>query len=201
METTPNGSTIALEPQSMKLAPGTLQVRILFAGGPGPKRRSSLHLPDHAIDGGPGDFADPSLRKRWIPYAVVEFENFQVALQAEFWTGYGRAEWTDKGLCCFDIGASSSSSSEVTLRLFVRSLTTCAATSRHELLGTLKINPFTQRWRSSRYQSVEFGGGAGMVELKMYRVEEEPPALEDHSWSVRQKYNGGGFLHVEREAP
>ncbi|KAK7937861.1 uncharacterized protein PG986_014729 [Apiospora aurea] len=171
---TPDCPHLTLPVNSERVPPGTLEVPISYADGP----------------------------KRWIPYAIIEYENVQLATEAWCWTDKGWAGWANKGLHSFDIGPSSSPYSEVSLSLFVRSSPNATGPPRHELLGSIRLNPSAERWRSHQKgirRRVELDGGVAGIQLGIRWLEHEPLPLEDKSWSVREEYGSGELFHVEKK--
>lgn len=192
-------SSVALSSHAAKLHPGTLQVRVVFANGP--RRGSGLSLPDHVAEKGSRDLADQRVRQRWVPYVIVEYENFQRAAEASFWSDHGVAAWCENGLFSFDMGSSSSISSEAIISLSVRSSSATAVSSRHELLGSARFNPFAERWTAhpGSKQRIDLDGGLAGIQLKISWVEHETPPLEHYSWHIHQEYGCEEFVQVEKE--
>ncbi|KAK8108542.1 kinase-like domain-containing protein [Apiospora sp. TS-2023a] len=172
----------------------TLQIKVKSASGH--KRNASLRLPDHVGEEGSRDFADPELRKQWIPYVIVEYDGFPASAQATFWTDSGMGWFTGDGFC-FDIGPDASPS-EATVSVFLRSVAATAEATRHVLLGSAKVNPFEPRWSDRQCGGgVALDGGATRVNLHIDLGEPEKPYLGDGARTVEAEYGGGDFVHVE----
>ncbi|OBT65138.1 hypothetical protein VE03_04730 [Pseudogymnoascus sp. 23342-1-I1] len=153
-----------------------------------------LSLPNLSKESSLSGFADSDVQKRWLPYAVLEYEKFQV--YAEF-IGWGR-----KGIVHFmsyyePIKFDVSAPSELIVYLFVRN----SDVSRERqvvLLGLIRLNPFLES-RTPGSEWVDVQNGTGRVRLEVSYAEKEILPLEDWKmWEVLEDAHTGDIVHVEK---
>ncbi|KFZ11363.1 hypothetical protein V502_07584 [Pseudogymnoascus sp. VKM F-4520 (FW-2644)] len=155
----------------------------------------NLRLP-HLHEGSSSvGFADPDVCKRWLPYAVLEYEKFQVSAESICWDRRGSVHWIGYHTTIkFDVSASS----ELIVYLFVRN--SDASMERQVVfLGSIRLNPFLES-RASGMKWVDVQNGTGKVQLGVSYLEKEVLPLEDWKmWRVFKDDDTGDVVHVEKK--
>ncbi len=154
-----------------------------------------LRLPDQGARSGSGDFTDPDVGKRWAPYAILAYDKFQVSAEAIGWGRRGSVVWdSERKPIKFDV----STSSELTLYLFVRNPDTSSGGSRVIPLGLIKLDPFLESWAPG-LKWVDVQIGTGKIELGISYVAKKITPLDyRHVWRVLNEINSGDLVYVEK---
>ncbi|KAK2796373.1 hypothetical protein FQN50_009589 [Emmonsiellopsis sp. PD_5] len=146
--------------------------------------------------------ADPDSRhERWLPYAVMEYENFRVSTEAEYCGKRGResvvlfARPKAGQEFLFEVSAFS----ELRVCLFAR-YSDASAGHQAVSLGFVRVNPFGETWApGEQCVHVQGGNGNGMLKLTASYSEKEVSCLNDRSeWFVYGELGSGDLVYVEK---
>ncbi|KFY25222.1 hypothetical protein V491_01860 [Pseudogymnoascus sp. VKM F-3775] len=154
----------------------------------------NLSIPHPDNGSSPVGFADPDVRKRWLPYAVLEYEKFQVSTEFAYWARKGTVIWDSQTPIKFDVSASS----ELIVYLFARS---SDASKKHQVvaLGSIRLNPFPEP-RTPVSQWLDIQDGMGKVRLEVSYTEREILPLQSWKmWEIFKNTNTGDFVYVEKQ--
>ncbi|KAK4861522.1 hypothetical protein LT330_003557 [Penicillium expansum] len=162
-------TAIPLQPPSLP-GPGILTVELGLA--------YHLSLPDDP-DGAKMPY--PGVYDRWRPYAIAEYEGFQLSTEALAVGPKGVVSWAS-GYRLFKFDVSASPSSELTISMFAEN-TKADASERHEnppvLLGLIKLNPFLEILTG---QNLDVQNGTGKVAIKISYTQKRDSPLE--TWGI-----------------
>ena len=139
----------------------------------------------------------------WLPYAVVEYEQFQISIESEycfhrrvFWskprTGYHGSDGKFK----FDV----STSSELFVRMFA-GRSDAEAGLQIVPLGFITLNPFTDNrpGGGNNHQWIPVQDGSGKMAIDVSYLEKEVPPLEDTKiWCVHGETGSSDLVYVEK---
>ncbi|OBT56011.1 hypothetical protein VE04_03031 [Pseudogymnoascus sp. 24MN13] len=156
---------------------------------------TNLSLPHLGEGSSSVGFADPELHKQWLPYAVLEYEKFQVSAESICWGRKGSVHWMGNPTPIkFDVSASS----ELIVHLFVRN-SDVSKECQVVLLGSIKLDPFLES-RTLGTVAVDVQNGSGRVLLEVSYVAKEILPLDDWKmWRVSKEVNTGDLVYVKKE--
>ncbi|KAK8029847.1 hypothetical protein PG993_011138, partial [Apiospora rasikravindrae] len=175
---------------------GVLSVNLYYAAGSGPRHRSGLRLPEHAsVEPGSADLADPEVRRRWVPCAVLEYDNAQVTARAKCWVDRGHIMWKRGTTHHFDVTAVSKKL-HVRLLLWLSDHASEDARQRGPvLLGSVSIDPFYGDGdKGNAWADLDDGTGWIHVETKFEEKEFGLPEKEDGNYQTPF----GGLVRVSQ---
>ncbi|KAK2754541.1 hypothetical protein FQN54_006942 [Arachnomyces sp. PD_36] len=145
------------------------------------------------------NWPEPEGYKPWLPYAIMDYEQFALSTESNCCDKGGIVLWTPPRPGSNSFKFEVTCSSELTVYLLARR---SDPLGEHQVasLGFIKMNPFLEPETSNKKNRIHVQDGTGRLSVEVCYLEKVVPPLEDRdTWRVYGEIGSSGLVYVEKQ--